>query len=201
MGREARGWISARAVRQKRPVMCFVVVFINAVLPARYKWDCCFQDMFVSRRWLMYLLMPTLQAQRQLPKCQKSFCCAVDKSNKCWRHTQSDSQTNRQTDWQHMRMVRRMNKTDRRSSLQRCRWANYWQQYCISDIKVLQRRPWQLCSEAENYGYLKSSSFRAVLIVFPPPTTPKVPNSPSSFLSVLHPSYASVLGAHFRFPC
>lgn len=117
------------------------------------------------------------------------------------KNFKTDRLTDRQTHWQHIHMVGHMNKTDRRCSLQRCRWANYWQQYCISDIKVLQRRPWQLCSEAENYGYLKSSSFRAILIVFSPPTTPKVPNSPSRSLSVLHPSLFSILGAHFRFPC
>lgn len=55
----------------------------------------------------------------------------------------------------------------------------------LSDI----RWPWQLRSEAENYGSLKSSSFRGVLIVFHPLLqTPQVPNSPSRFLSVCTPA-------------
>lgn len=46
-----------------------------------------------------------------------------------------------------------------------------------SDTKVLARRPGQLCSEAENYSNLKSSSPRAILIVFP---LPKILNTQSS---------------------
>lgn len=54
--------------------------------------------------------------------------------------------------------------------------------------KVLERRPGQLCSEAENYSNLKSSSFRAILIVFP---LPKIPNTQS-----LHPSWEPILDCY-----
>lgn len=55
--------------------------------------------------------------------------------------------------------------------------------------KVLERRPGQLCSEAENYSNLKSSSFGAILIVFPLLKNPK------------YPKPTSVTGVHFRFLC
>lgn len=139
----------------------------------------------------IFLEIMTVKKSISIVVCK---CGEIELYFKRWRV----SRTNRQTDWQqHIQTVRQMKKTDRQRSLQRCRWANYWQQYCISDIKVLQWRPWQLCSEAENYGYLKSSSFRAILIVFSPPTTPKVPNSPSRFLSVPHPFPCLRLGSPF----